>query len=96
MTETRKLAAIVVADVLANLGRLEEAQSEAKAGLSRFSIRRFRSGARQASAFSTPCARRQCRKDEPGPKARGDSFGVRAGGMGAVTLPCSALGRATD
>ena len=35
MTETRKLAAILVADVLANLVRLEEAQSEAKAGLAR-------------------------------------------------------------
>jgi hypothetical protein len=47
MTETRKLAAILVADVLANLVRLEEAQSEAKAGLALdpgFSIRRFSSG----------------------------------------------------
>ena len=80
----------LLAAALAHLGRLDEAQAAVQAGLAlnpQFTLRRYRAGAasdnptfwRSASASSTACARRACRRDErhllpergpPGPHLR--------------------------
>ena len=71
---TTPLTHFFLAAALANLGTLEEAQSEAKAGLALdpgFSIRRFLGGG-GAGPPSTACARPECRRDDRDAKDRGD------------------------